>query len=204
MPTIDPRVDAYIVRAADFARPILAHLRGIVHAVCPEVQETIKWGMPHFEYKGPFCFMAAFKQHCTFGYWKGGLIFKDARASKAAPKTAMGDYGRIAALSDLPARRAIESHVREAMRLNDAGVKAPSRAKKQPRKPLPVPADLAAALRTNKAARETFDGFPPSHRREYIEWITEAKQEATRARRLATTLEWLAEGKSRNWKYSKC
>jgi uncharacterized protein YdeI (YjbR/CyaY-like superfamily) len=198
MATRDPRVDAYIERSAAFARPILAHFREVVHDACPAVEETIKWGFPHFTYGGMLCSMASFKQHCAFGFWKGALVVDE------GSRDAMGQFGRITSIAELPARKLLAGYVKEAMRLNEEGVKAPSRAKpKAPRAELPVPDDLAAALRKNRAARATFDAFPPSQRREYVEWITEAKGADTRARRLETAVEWMAEGKPRNWKYAK-
>ena len=195
MATHDPRVDAYIAKSADFARPILLHLRKLVHAACPEVSETIKWGVPHFDYKGMMCGMASFKGHCTFGFWKGGLVLDG-----NAERTAMGHFGRLTSLDDLPADKTLIGYVKKAAALNDSGVKA-ARASRAQKKPARTPADLAARLARNAAARKTFAALSPSHKREYIEWITEAKTDATREKRVATTLVWLAEGKSRNWKY---
>jgi uncharacterized protein YdeI (YjbR/CyaY-like superfamily) len=199
MGTRDPRIDAYIARSADFAQPILTHLREVVHDVCPEVEETLKWGAPHFMYKGMLCGMASFKHHCAFGFWKGALVLE--RGGDRAEE-AMGQFGRITAISDLPPRSVLARYIKVAMRLNEEGVKSPTRTKRT-KKPLAVPADLSAALRRNAKARTTFEEFSPSHRREYIEWITEAKREETRKKRLATTLEWLAEGKPHNWKYKR-
>ena len=201
MGTRDARVDAYIAKSADFARPILAHLREVVHAACPDAEETMKWSFPHFQYKGLLCSMAAFKEHCAFGFWKGSLIVGkgDGEAEKA-----MGQFGRIARLSDLPSRKVLTGYVKEAMKLNDEGVKVPSRSKPKTPGEVVVPDDLAAALKKNRKAGAAFDGFSPSHKREYIQWITEAKTEATRTRRLETAVEWMAEGKPRNWKYMNC
>ena len=195
----DPRVDVYISRSAEFARPILTHLRAVVHAACPEVEETLKWSSPSFMYKGMLCGMAAFKQHCIFGFWKGSLI-KGLDGSTV--DQAMGNFGRVASLSELPSKKVLTGFIKEAMRLNDEGIKV-ARKKPGTRKPLPVPADLTAALRKNAKAGATFKGLSPSHQREYIEWITEAKGEDTRRRRLETAVGWMAEGKSRNWKYVK-
>ena len=197
MGTRDPRVDAYIARSAEFARPILTHLRAVVHAACPEVEETLKWSAPSFMYKGMLCGMAAFKEHCIFGFWKGSLI---KGVGGRDSDEAMGNYGRIGSVADLPSKKALTGFIKEAMRLNDEGIKV-VRKKPGSRKPLPVPPDLAAALRKNPKARATFEGFSPSHRREYLEWITEAKGEETRRRRLETAVGWMAEGKARNWKY---
>lgn len=200
MGTRDPRVDVYIERSAPFARPILAHLREVVHDACPDVEETMKWSFPHFMYEGMLCSMAGFKQHCAFGFWKGGLVL--GATGKSAE--AMGSFGRITALSDLPSKGKLRAYVRKAMALNEAGVTArpPKRAPRK-RPALPVPAYFTAALRKNARALATFEGFSPSHRREYVEWVTEAKGEETRQRRLATAIEWMAEGKSRNWKYTR-
>jgi uncharacterized protein YdeI (YjbR/CyaY-like superfamily) len=196
----DPRIDQYIARAPEFARPILAHLREVVHAACPEVEETIKWSTPHFTYKGPLCMMSSFKQHCGFGFWKGALVVgKDAASDDAA-----GQFGRLTSLADLPPDDVLAGYVREAKRLNDEGVKAPSRAKPAEKKELEVPDDLSAALKGNPAALGHFERFSPSKRKEYVEWITEAKSDATRTKRLGTAIGWIAEGKARNWKYEKC
>lgn len=195
----NPRFDAYIAGSAEFARPILTHIRAVVHEACPDVEEEMKWSTPHFTYRGMLCAMAAFKAHCAFGFWKGSLVLggKGAGADEAA-----GQFGRVTKLSDLPSRTTLKRYIRKAMELNEQGVavkRAPARAKP----PLKVPKDLAAALGKSARARKTFDGFPPSHQREYVEWITEAKAEETRKRRLDTAIEWMAEGKSRNWKYQK-
>lgn len=198
----DPRIDAYIAKSADFAKPILMHLREVVHAACPDVEETMKWSFPNFLYKGILCSMAGFKEHCTFGFWKGSLIVDSAGQDI---EKAMGQFGRITKLADLPSQKVLKGYIKQAMKLNDEGVKSPSRSKpKGPPKPLEVPDDLVRALQGNKKALATFEKFSLSHKREYVEWITEAKTETTRTRRLATTLEWLAEGKARNWKYENC
>lgn len=195
----DPRIDAYIARSAAFAQPILEELRERVHAACPNVEESIKWGMPAYLHAGAIlCSMAAFKQHASFGYWKHALV-----VGEGEPRQGMGSYGKFSVPADLPAKRVMAAHIRRAMKLNEEGVKSPSR--RTPGKPAAdVPADLAAALRGNGAARKAFEGFPPSAKRDYIEWITEAKREETRRRRLAQAIEWMAEGKRRNWKYEAC
>jgi len=188
MGTRDPRIDAYIAKAADFAKPILIHLREVVHSACPDVEETMKWSNPHFMYKGMLGGMAAFKEHCAFGFWKGSLIVD---SMTAEGETAAGQFGRITKVSDLPARTVIAGYVKEAMRLNDEGVKTPSRmkSKRKTTKDVVVPDALAAALKKNRKARETFDAFSPSHKREYAEWIAEAKGEDTRKRRVETAVE---------------
>src|SRR3984893_812046 len=188
----DPRVDAYIARSADFAKPILKHLRKIVHAGCPKVEETIKWRFPHFDYKGVMCGMAAFQQHCAFGFWKEALILD---RDNVAEKTVMGSFGCITSLADLPSEKTLIRYVKKAAALNEAGIKAPGRTQPKKREPFEVPASLSAALKKNAKARKTFENFARRTRREYLECITEAKREETRRERLATSLKWLAEGK---------
>lgn len=195
----DPRIDRYIAKSADFARPILTHLREIVHSACPEVEETMKWSFPHFMYKGMLAGMASFKGHATFGFWKGGLII-DKETSKTME--AMGQFGRITSVKDLPGKTAIAGYVKQAVALNENGVKVPrTKQKTEPRKLLAVPPGLTAALKKNATARRNFDAFSPSARYEYIEWIVEAKSDATRDKRLVTTIAQLAEGRHRHWKY---
>jgi uncharacterized protein YdeI (YjbR/CyaY-like superfamily) len=198
MPGHDPRVDAYIAAAAEFARPILEEIRKRVHAACPQVEETIKWGMPNFVHAGGIlCGMAAFKQHASFGYWKHALVMGEAE------RDGMGSYGKLASVGDLPPKARMQADLKRAMKLNEEGVKPERR--KPASKPAPeVPGDLAAALDKDKAAKATFDGFPPSCKREYIDWIVEAKREETRAKRVAQAVEWMAAGKRRNWKYENC
>ena len=196
----DPRVDAYIARSADFARPILDHLRAVVHASCPEVEESLKWSMPFFSYQGaPMCMMAAFKQHCGFGFWLSKQVVG------TAADDGMGQFGKLASLRDLPPKRVLAGYVKKAMALNEAGVRL-SRPKAAAKPSPTLPDDLAALLAQKKyaAARTTYQGFSPSAQREYVDWIGAAKTDATRQKRIATTLEWLAEGKPRNWKYLPC
>jgi uncharacterized protein YdeI (YjbR/CyaY-like superfamily) len=198
MATKDPRIDAYIAKSADFAKPILKHLRKVVHAGCPDVVETMKWSMPHFDYKGVMCGMAAFKEHCAFGFWKESLVFD---RDKATEKTAMGSFGCIKTLADLPSEKTLIGYVKKAAALNEAGIKAPGRTQPKKKEVLAVPKDFSAALKKNAKARKTFEDFPPSKRREYLEWVTGAKREETRHERLATSIKWMAEGKPRHWKY---
>jgi uncharacterized protein YdeI (YjbR/CyaY-like superfamily) len=200
MPTIDPRIDAYIERSKDFAKPILSHIRALVHAACPDVQETMKWSFPHFDYKGMMCSMASFKEHCAFNFWKQSLL--DASAFPAE-KTAMGSFGRIMSVADLPDDKTMLKLITDAVRLNEEGIKVKRTVSKE-KKELVVPDVLLEALAKQEAAAETFNSFPYSCKKEYAEWITEAKTDATRDKRLATTIEWLSEGKRRNWKYEKC
>ena len=201
MSSRDSRIDGYIEKSAEFAKPILNHIREVVHSACPDVEETIKWGFPHFMYKGILCSMASFKQHCAFGFWKGSLVFDSVPGvKKKREDTAMGQLGRITAIADLPERKLLARCIVEAVRLNETGTKVPAKPKPV-KKELVVPDDLMASLKKNKKAMATFEKLTYSHRKEYIEWITEAKTEATRTKRLKTAIEWLTEGKSRNWKY---
>jgi hypothetical protein len=196
----NPAVDVYIAKSADFARPILMRLRALMHKACPTVEETIKWGMPHFEYKGVFAGMAAFKQHAAFGFWKRRLM-KDPAGFFSKGESGMGGR-KIRSLDELPSDTVLLGYIREAVALNEQGAKVPRSTRKKP--PVRVPAYLAAALKRNAKARRTFGNFSASQRREYVEWLTDAKQEATRERRLASAIEWMAEGKARNWKYQNC
>lgn len=200
MPTTDPRVDAYIDNAKDFAKPILVHLRKLVHETCPEVTETLKWSMPSFEYKGILCGFASFKEHCTFGFWKHSLI----ENGNFPVRNAMGSFGRITSLKDLPDDKTMKRLITEAVRLNEEGIKVKRAPVSKEKRELVVPDILLEALAKNEAAAETFNKFPYSGKKDYVEWITEAKTDATRDKRLATTIEWLAEGKRRNWKYENC
>jgi len=197
----DKRVDAYIAKSAEFARPILRELRDTVHEGCPDVEETIKWGFPHFDYKGMLCSMAAFKQHCAFGFWKSKLVLGGGNDKS---RDAMGQFGRLTSVKDLPARRVLIGYIKKAKELNDAGIKAARPKPRAEKKELVVPEYFTAALKKSKKALATFDAFPYSHKKEYVQWVTEAKTDETRQRRLATSVEWLAEGKSRNWKYERC
>jgi uncharacterized protein YdeI (YjbR/CyaY-like superfamily) len=198
MGTRDPRVDAYIAKAADFAKPILTELRETVHAACPDVEETMKWSFPHFMHQGMLCSMAAFKQHAVFGFWKGSLIVKD---DGTRAESGMGQFGRLTKLADLPPKRAMTGYIKKAMELNEEGISVPRPARRRSSKPIRVPPDLASVLKRNSKARTTFDTLSASHKREYVDWITEAKAKETRVRRLQTAVEWMAQGKSRNWKY---
>ena len=192
----DKRVDAFIASAPAFAKPILRELRKRVHANVPEATETLRWGMPYFQYKDALlCGMAAFKAHCAFGFWHP--LMREGDKSLEG----MGQFGRIASVDDLPPAAEFARLVRKATRLVDDGVKAPKRATPPKDRTVEVPADLAALLARNARARATFEGFSYSKRKEYVDWIVEAKREETRAKRLATTVAQLAEGKSLMWKY---
>ena len=201
MGTRDPRVDAYIVKAPAFAKPLLTHIREVVHATCPDTTETMKWSAPHFDYKGMLCSMASFKEHCAFGFWKQSLLEADAFPTE---KTAMGSFGRIKSIGDLPDDKTMKMLIADAMKLNDAGIKVVKTRPAGKRKELIVPDILLEELAKNEAAADTFNNFPYSKKKDYVEWITEAKSEATREKRLNTAIEWLAEGKARHWKYENC
>lgn len=198
----DSRVDKYISEAAEFAKPILIHLRDVIHKACPEVEEVIKWGFPNFSYKGNLCSMASFKNHCSFGFWKASLMKDPEKIFINSEGNGMGHLGKITSLKDLPKDKILIAYLKEAMALNEAGVKV-VKEKPSERKELEVPDYFDKVLKKNKKAKEVFDAFSYSHKKEYVEWITEAKTEATRERRIETALEWLGEGKTRMWKYQK-
>jgi uncharacterized protein YdeI (YjbR/CyaY-like superfamily) len=204
MASTDPRVDTYIAKAEPFARPVLAHLRSLVHQACPKAEETIKWGMPSFSTNGRIlCMMAAFKAHCALTFWHKemkGVLAKDGTASDRA----MGSFGRIESLKDLPSDRAMKSYLRQAAKLNEGEAPARTRPARTAVEDVSIPADLTAAMKRSSAARKTLESFTPGQRKEYIEWITGAKRDETRQRRVATAVEWLAEGKKLNWRYEKC
>ena len=198
----DKRIDNYIARSQPFARPILNHLRSLVHKACPSVEETMKWSFPHFDYAGEMmCSMASFKQHCAFGFWKASLLKNKTFMANARAEKAMGHLGRITSLDDLPPDRVLIASIKEAMRLNDAGIKVKKSPAVKSDKKLIVPMQLRAALKKNAAAKMIFEAFSYSNKKEYVEWITDAKTDETRMRRIETTIEWLSEGKPRNWKY---
>ena len=195
----DPRIDAYIDRQADFAKPILRRLREVMHGACPECEEAVKWSSPHFMYKGEMLAgMAAFKEHASFGFWRGSLVV----GKDNEQLSGMGQFGRLTTVDDLPPRAELEALIRKAMKLTDEGVKPPR--DKHKKEPFTVPQDFRAALDANAAAARTFDGFPASAQRDYVDWISGAKREETRAKRLNQAIEWLSEGKRRNWKYENC
>ncbi|MDP2385854.1 MAG: YdeI/OmpD-associated family protein [Bacteroidota bacterium] len=201
----DKRIDAYIAKSADFAKPILTHIRGLIHTACPEVEETMKWSFPHFDYKGTMmCSMASFKQHCAFSFWKASLM-KDADKLVGMAKTevSMGHLGRITSVKDLPSDKKMIAYIKEAMKLNNDGVKLPSKVKAVVKTEMEIPTWFATVLKRDTKAKNQFDAFTPGKRKEYIEWLVDAKTEATREKRLETALEWIAEGKHRHWKYAK-
>lgn len=201
MEKYDNRVDAYIAKSADFAKPILNHLRNLVHRACPEITETMKWSSPFFDHKGPVCQMAAFKQHCSFGFWNAALL-KDLHKVLNTEVAAAGNFGRITNLTDLPDDDILIQYIQEAFDLNEKGVKTTIRKHNTgEKKELVVPDYFIATLSKNLQAMNNFEKFSPSQKKEYVEWIVEAKTEATRQKRLDTALEWITEGKTRHWKY---
>ncbi|MES2702694.1 MAG: DUF1801 domain-containing protein [Bacteroidota bacterium] len=207
MPTTDPRIDAHIAKAADFAKPILNHLRKLVHDTCPDVEETWKWSFPIFMYHGQILAnMAAFKEHCAFGFWKAALLTDVDDVLQVKDRDAMGHLGRITSLKDLPKDAVLKKYIKAAMKLNETGAKLPPKKKATPREKeqLETPADFAKELKKNKTAEKIFNEFRYSHKKEYVEWFDEAKTDATRAKRIAQAIEWITEGKSRNWKYINC
>ncbi|HYG51415.1 MAG TPA: YdeI/OmpD-associated family protein [Flavobacteriales bacterium] len=203
----DKRIDAYIEKSADFAKPILKHLRKLVHQGCPGVTETVKWGMPSFEYKGPFCSMASFKQHAVFGFWKYKLI-KDPKNYlgdiKADGGASMGNMGRITSLKDLPPDSVILGFIKQAVKLNDDGIKMEKTIKNPATAKNTKPdVDFEAALKKNKKAWNVWEEWTPGKKKEYVDWMKEAKTEETKLKRIKTAVEWISEGKIRNWKYVK-
>ncbi|MDF2452588.1 MAG: hypothetical protein K0S26_2092 [Bacteroidota bacterium] len=201
----DPRVDAYIKKAEPFAQPILIHLRELVHKACPDIEETMKWSFPNFVYKGgTICSMASFKKHMAFTFWKAALM-KDASLFElnAKSEVAMGHMGKITSLNELPADKKMIAYIKEAASLNEKGIKLPSKKRAIETKEIEAPTYLLAALKKNKKAKDTYEGFSYSNKKEYVTWLEEAKTETTRNKRLEEAIEWMAEGKIRHWKYLK-
>ncbi len=201
----DQRIDDYISKSADFAKPILIRLRRLIHQGCPDIKETWKWSFPHFEYNGSIlCSMASFKQHCAFGFWLSSKM-KDPHniLSVGDERTAMGSLGRIETSADLPSDDLLIEYIKQAMDLIDKGVKLSKPANVKGQKELTVPGFFMEALKKNRKALETFEAFNYSNKKDYVEWITGAKSEDTRKKRLDTAIGWMAEGKIRNWKYTR-
>jgi uncharacterized protein YdeI (YjbR/CyaY-like superfamily) len=195
----DPRIDAYIAKAAPFAQPILKHIRERVHAAAPEAQETLKWSMPSFTIDGKILIgMAAFKQHAALNFWRG----QELRGAEAS-RDAMGQFGKLASIDDLPGDKEFDALIREAAALAKTAP-AQRKVKHEPKPPAEIHPDFAKALAANAKAQTTLDSFPPSARREYLDWVAEAKQDKTREKRISDAVEWLSEGKKRHWKYESC
>ena len=203
MATKSKQIDAYVAKSADFAKPILNHLRELVHKTCPDAEEKMKWSFPHFDYKNEMlCSMAAFKQHCSFGFWKAALMKDPVLLETAKSEAAMGHLGKITSLKDLPPDKKIIAWIKEAMKLNDERKKV-VKTKPVVKEKLAVPDYFTAAVKKNKKAWATFETFAPSAKKDYVEWVTDAKTEETKNKRLAQSIEWMAEGKRRNWKYER-
>jgi uncharacterized protein YdeI (YjbR/CyaY-like superfamily) len=199
----DTRIDQYINKSQDFAIPILEYLRKLIHKTCPSCEETMKWSFPHFMYKGEIlCSIASFKQHCAFGFWKQKLMTESENLLDKG-KTAMGDFGKITSLKDLPSAKILNECIKEAMRLNDEGIKLTKTVKKLDPKDIIVPADFQKALNKNKVAKEAFAAFSNSHKKEYISYINEAKREVTRTNRIEKSIIQLSQQKSVNYKYER-
>ena len=197
--TSDPRIDAYIAKAAPFARPILEHVRERVHAAAPEAEETMKWSSPAFTVDGKILLMmAAFKAHAALNFWRG----QELRGRDANPD-AMGQFGRLTSLDELPPQAELDALIREGIELAKTAP-APRQVKHEPKPAAELHPAFAEALNANPKAKAAMDGFPPSAQREYLDWVSEAKQEATRAKRIGDAIEWLSEGKRRHWKYENC
>ena len=204
MGTKDKRIDAYIAKAQPFAQPILKHIRELAHKGCPEVEETMKWSFPHFVYAGgTLCSMAAFKEHMAFGFWKASLMKDPHKILETEGREAMGHFGRITGMNDLPSDKIMIEYIKEAARLNKEGIKVVRKPVSKEKKELVVPDYFLKAISKNKKALKTFEAFSYSHKKEYVEWITEAKTEDTRNNRITTAVEWISEGKPRMWKYMK-
>jgi uncharacterized protein YdeI (YjbR/CyaY-like superfamily) len=206
---LNSKVDAYIAKSQPFAQPIMEHLRNLVHKGCPEIEETIKWSRPFFQYRGVIlCNMSAFKEHCSFGFW-GEQIGAELRAANVLQEGGMGSLGRIAKVKDLPSDKQMLGWIQQAAEFVESGnytspIAARRSVVKSQKPAIEVPAELITALQKNKRATAVFEAFSPSCRREYIEWIADAKRQETRDKRIATAIEWIAEGKQRNWKYQNC
>jgi uncharacterized protein YdeI (YjbR/CyaY-like superfamily) len=206
MGTYLARTDEYIANAAPFAQPVLTHLRELIHSVCPDVVETWKWKFPNFDYCGSTMLsMAAFKQHCSFSFWKASLMADPEQILEISERQAMGQFGKITSLKDLPKDSVIKKYIKEAMKLNEDGIKknTTGKASNEQKNALATPPDFQLLLKKNKQADTVFTEFSYSAKKEYIVWIEEAKTDATRAKRKEQAIEWIAEGKTRHWKYKK-
>ena len=199
MSQVDKRVDAYIARSAPFAQPILEHLRALIHKACPDVVETIKWGFPHFVYHGILCSMASFKNHCAFSFWKGSIMKDPDGILTIVGKTSMGHFGKLTSLKDIPSEKVLIKYLKHASRLNEDDIKIERSNRVSPA--LKIPSNFAQRLKKDKKALNVFNNFSISKQQDYIAWITEAKTDLTRSKRIEQSIVWLAEGKSRNWKY---
>ena len=198
----DERIDAYIANSAPFAQPILTHLRALIHEVCPDVVETWKWSFPNFDCNGEsFVSMASFKNHCSFGFWRASIMEDPDNILQISEKAGMGNLGKITNISELPSDSVLKKYLKAAIKLNEDGVKVPKAVKTKPAATVATPDDLVAALAAHETANEVYSKFSNSHKKEYVEWIEEAKTLNTRNKRIAQAVEMIAENKSKNWKY---
>ena len=200
----DNKIDDYIAKSQDFAKPILKHIRELVHNACPDVEEKMKWSFLHFDYKDEMmCSMAAFKQHCAFNFWKASIMKDPNKILSTTERESMGNFGRIMKLKDLPSDKIISNYIKEAVRLNDENIKLPQTAISKKKAELKVPDYFKKVLNKNSKAQKVFREFSYSHKKEYLDWIIEAKTEETKNTRMKTAIEWISKGKDRNWKYRK-
>jgi uncharacterized protein YdeI (YjbR/CyaY-like superfamily) len=194
----DPRVDAYIAKAQPFAQAILSHVRGRVHAAVPDAEETLKWSAPAYTLDGKILLItAAFKAHAALNFWRGQEI------RSGATDEGMGQFGKLRSVEDLPPDDELDALIRTAAELAKSAP-APRKTKHAPKPAPEMHPEFAAALDRAPKAKSALDSFPPSARRDYLEWVADAKQDATRQKRIASAIEWLGEGKRRNWKYESC
>lgn len=203
MKLYDSRIDVYINKSAPFAQPILEYIREVVHEASPLITETVKWSMPFFDYKGTVCMMAAFKQHCAFGFWKASRLDDPRHLLNPGEESSAGSFGRISSIADLPPKQALIDFVLQAIELNEKGIKTKAAKPPAQKAVLVIPDYFTEALSENAGAKATFGAFSYSQKKDYVEWLTEAKSEATRQKRLETAIEWIGEGKSRHWKYQR-
>jgi len=203
MEQFDSRIDVYINKSAPFAQPILEYIREVVHEASPLIQETMKWSMPFFDYKGTVCMMAAFKQHCAFGFWKASRLNDPHHLLHSGEESAAGSFGRICSIADLPPKEAMIDFIMQAIELNEKGIKTVKVKPPVDKAALVVPDYFVEALSENDEAGANFNAFSYSQKKDYVEWLTEAKSEATRQKRMETAIEWISEGKTRNWKYQR-
>ncbi len=195
-------VDKYITTSADFAKPIMEHFREVIHTACPDAEEKIKWGMPFFDYADDMmCNMAAFKNHAAIGFWKAAIMKDPVLVATAKAETAMGHFGQLKTVKDLPADKKLTGWIKEAMKLNEEGIKVPAKPKSAAKKEIDVPDYFKVAIAKNKKAAVVFNSFSYSNKKEYVAWVTEAKTEATREKRIASAIALMEEGKTRHWKY---
>jgi uncharacterized protein YdeI (YjbR/CyaY-like superfamily) len=198
-----PAIDEYINKSEEFARPILLHLRKIIHLACPDVEETIKWSFPNFEYKGQIlCSMASFKKHCSFGFWLGAEMEDPENILNKVGNTNMGNFGKIINHNSLPDDNIIIKYIHEAMKLSESGTKKKT-SKIKDKKSLEIPVYIIEFIEKYPKAKVVFNNFSNSCKKEYVQWIEEAKQVSTKLKRLEKAVSMMEEGKEFNWQYKK-